>query len=400
MVTRAERMEALDDRIIARLETELRAAVKRRPAHEAKLAGVLRALAPHSARLRSTLCEAFEVVVRRGSFQRPLFGALARALAEDGERASSASLRRALETDDTGSLAGLSAACATSDPTLAEPLAKLAASRHAHLAFAAEIARIARGESKGAHSASIAPKIKESHRLALCAELFVPLTWGRPLAPAIGPALAVLRDAERHLGRWLVLAEVAVRAGDASPIREADERASDGPPSARAAWAMVAWALDVNTAAPSVRPTLELVARLSDRPSADRDTTFLFRLAHERAPLARAMLEGLVKPALRDEPSVRGALHLIRDYGRQDLLTSLAAAAQNPRAQAVRGMAVAAMSDAGAHEQARALTEQLLESRQLTCLAWGGLLLASRNATAGELVTERNIRRIQFGWAE
>ena len=35
------------------------------------------------------------------------------------------------------------------------------------LAFAAEVARITRKESDGEHIASLAPKIKEAHRIAL-----------------------------------------------------------------------------------------------------------------------------------------------------------------------------------------------------------------------------------------
>ena len=123
----------------------------------------------------------------------------------------------------------------------------------------------------------------------------------------------MLREAERHLGRWLVLGEVATRAGDPGPLAEATRRAAEGPSSSRAAWAMVAWALSDHTPSPSIRPTVELVARLSDRPSADRDTTFLFRLARHKAPAARAMLENLAKSPLSDESGVRAALHLARD---------------------------------------------------------------------------------------
>src|SRR5262249_29264251 len=155
-----------------------------------------RTLSPHSARLRAALLAAFEVMVRRSSFGRPLYGALARALAEAGDPRASAAFKRALEVEDPGTFATLSAVGQSSDPSLAQPLARLAASRHAHIAFAAEVARMARGESVGVQIASLAPKIKESHRIALCSEMFVPLTWHRPLGSAIGSALAVLRDAE------------------------------------------------------------------------------------------------------------------------------------------------------------------------------------------------------------
>ncbi|MFX7140816.1 hypothetical protein ABTH88_23050, partial [Acinetobacter baumannii] len=71
----------------------------------------------------------------------------------------------------------------------------------------------------------------------------VPLVRSSPVSVQVGPALAVLRGAERHLGRWLVLADVATKAGDLGPLNEATEKAQQGPSSARAAWSLVAWAL-------------------------------------------------------------------------------------------------------------------------------------------------------------
>jgi hypothetical protein len=400
MVNRAERANVIDEQVIVRLDADLRAALRRRPAQEARLAGVLRALAPHSARLSDGLIEALELMVRRASFDRPLYAATARAVAELGDRRSTAAFRAALETEEQGSFATLSALCKTTDPALAEPLAKAARSRHAHLAFAAEIARIARGESAGAHVASIAPKIKESHRISLCLELFVPLTWSKTLAPAIGPALAVLREAERHLGRWLVLGEVAARAGDPTPLAEAMKRATEGPSSARAAWAMVAWALSYDVPPPAIRPTVELVARLSDRPSADRDTTFLFRLARQKAPAARSMLENLAKSPLSDEAGVRAALHLARDYGDSRPLDLLRVAATSPRREAVRGLAAAGLFDAGETALALELSKSLVTSRQLASVAWGALIQAAHAKEISEITDEPSVRRIQFGWTE
>jgi hypothetical protein len=400
MVTRAERTDVIDGEAVSRLGADLRAAMRRRPAQEARLAGVVRALAPHSASLCDSLLEAFELMVRRSSFERPLYAAVARAVAELADRRSTPSFKRALEAEESGNLVTISASCRTTDPALGEVLAKVARSRHAHLAFAAETARIARGESSGAHVVSLAPKIKESHRIALCLELFLPLTWSRPLAPAIGPALSVLREAERHLGRWLVLAEVAARAGDKGPFAEASKRANVGPQSSRAAWSMVAWALSPDEPAPSTRPTLELVARLSDRPSADRDTTFLFRLARQRVPAARPMLEALTKGPLGDESSLRAALHLVRDYGDPRPLDLLRVAAASPRHEAVRGLAAAALFDAGEQELAQSFAKPLLASRHLSSLAWGALIQIAKLTNAREIATEPTVRRIQFGWSE
>jgi hypothetical protein len=301
-------------------------------------------------------------------------------------------------------------------------LAKIAASRQSHLAFGAELARVARGESNGALLAQLAPMIKESHRISMCVELFAPLVRGVPIAAHIGPALGVLRGAERHLGRWLVLAEVAVKAGDLGPLEEARSKADEGPASSRAAWSLVAWALSQTDALtrhaappapPATRPTLELIARLSDRPSADRDTTFLFRLAGSHASSARPMLETLARTApLGDETSLRAALYLARDHGREDMRDALIDASSAGRREELRGMAAAALWDASpssggegatrARTHARDVADELLASRAMGNVAWGALIRAAAKggASAEPLLTETPYRWIQWGWLE
>lgn len=402
MTARAEPPEVLSEDALSRLESDLRTALRRRPAQEARLAGTVRALVTHSAGLRAAVAGALDTMVRRGSFARPLYAAAARALGERGDERSARALSKALTTDDAGGLASLSAAALASDPCLSEPLAKLATSRHAHVAFAAEVARVARHESDGAHVTAVAPKIKEAHRIALCLEVLVPLLWQRPLDSGIAPALAVLRDAERHLGRWLVLAEIAVRAGDRSPLSQALERASTGPSSARSAWALVAWALDAGAEQPTIRPTVELVARLSDRPSADKDTTFLFRLAARGVTGARHMLENFARGSmLANENAVRAALHLARDYGQPRFREQLLETAQSPRREHLRGLAAAALFDLGDRDVALSTTLELAKSRQLSALAWGALVRSAiSEAKPPLIVDEPNFRRIQLGWVE
>jgi hypothetical protein len=261
--------------------------------------------------------------------------------------------------------------------------------------------------------------IKESHRISLCVDLFVPLARSAPVSAFVGPALGVLRGAERHLGRWLVMAEVAVRAGDRSPLEEALQKATVGPQSARAAWSLVAWALtDSSNAvpgpAPLTRPTVELVARLSDRPSADRDTTFLFRLARVKAPVARPMLEALARTLpLADDVSIRAALFLARDHARDDLRDALVEAATVGKREDLRGLAVAAMWDAGMRDRARELADELLTSKTLANVAWATLVRAAAarssresasaaagQASGGQIVTETPFRWVQWGWLE
>jgi hypothetical protein len=399
---RAVAPEVLDDDTLLRLDAEVRSALRRKPAHELRLAGALRALARYSSRLESGLADAFETTVRRSSFGRPLYAALARSLSElENERALLA-LGRALDTDEAGGLAGLSAAALSRSSVLSEPLAKLAASRHPHVALAAEVARIARRESNGAHATSVAPKIKEAHRIALCQEVFVPLLWQPPLDIGIAPALAVLRDAERHLGRWLVLGEVAARSGDAAPLEEAKQHAREGSSGARAAWALVAWALDRGRGEPPVRPNVELVTRLSDRPSANRDTTFLFRLAEAKVEGARPMLEGLVKarePAT--EQSVRAALYLARDYGVERCKEQLFDVMRNPRREPLHGLAAAALFDLGNQREALDASNVAAKTAKIPALAWAAVIRAGASGVErGPLVKEPRFRWIELGWVE
>jgi hypothetical protein len=422
------RAELLDKAVRVRFEEEIDAALKRRPSGngEGKLAGALRAVAPLSPALRASVGEATAVLLRRGTLQRELYGCGLRALAEAQDRQAVSLLRQALVSDEAGGPAALSAACFSRDPELASLLAKVAASRQSHVAFGAELARVARGESNGALLVQLAPMIKESHRIAMCAELFAPLVRGAPVAKSVGPALAILCGAERHLGRWLVLAEVAVKAGDLTPLEEARTRVATGPQSAKAAWSLVAWALSEADAAargvappppPATRPTLELVARLSDRPSADRDTTFLFRMARAVAPATRPMLEALVRTLpLAAETGLRAALYLARDHARTDLREALVEAAVGCKREELKGMAAAALWDSdscsgggadeakanGARARARDLSDDLVASRVVGNVAWGALLRAAAKGGASfdPLVSETPFRWIQWGWLE
>lgn len=401
MAKRANPGDVLGVEPMERLEANIRAALRRKPTHESKLAGTVRALTPHSSRLLEVISTTVDILVKRASFGRPLYAASVRAMAELDGKSSSGLLSKALLAEDSGGLPTLSAACFVEDGSLSPALAKVATSRHPHLAFAAEVARIARGECGGQHIAAIAPKIKESHRIALCVELFVPLLNRASLPIAIAPALEVLRDAERHLGRWLVFGEIATRAGDPRPLEEARERASTGPGTARAAWAFVAWALGGAPGSLTARPTVELVSRLSDRPSADRDPTFLYRLAEAKVPTTRPMLENLVRgPGLKTENGVRAAMYLARDHGRTDLVEALLDLASSVRHESLRGVAAAALYEVGSKEASLGMAEHLVQSRQLPTMAWGALLLAAKAGTLNRVMSESAFRRIQLGWVE
>ena len=150
---------------------------------------------------------------------------------------------------------------------------------------------------------------------------------------------------------------------------------------------------------PSTRPTVELIARLSDRPSAERDATFLFRLATARAVSARPMLESMVRGnALDDDLAVRAALHLCRDYGQAHKAQDLAHAGKSPRKDVLRGLAAAALYDCGESQEALRLVGELDDSRQVPALGWTSLVrAAAAGGRTGCLVSELNFRRVQQG---
>jgi hypothetical protein len=388
------------DTLLARLEDELGSALKRKPAAEAQLAGCVRALVPWAPRLREAAESTLDVLVRRGSFERPLYGGLARALATAQSPRATESLARALEGEGGGGLATLSAASLSRDAALGPALARAAMTRQPHLVLAAEVARVARGESRAEHASDVAPKVKEAHRISLCVDVLVPLLWEAPLPAPVAPALAMLREAERHLGRWLLMAELGQRAGDARVAAEAEAHTKEGPASARQAWTLVHWALAPERAR-LVRPTVELVSRLSDRPSAEKDTTFLFRLAARGVPEARPMLESLCKgSAAATEVGVRAIGALALHYGQTERIDALTRIARDPKKEAVRGVALAALLAAGLADQAAELAASLEDSRKLSTATWAALVLAAIDEGYAQPFDEATYRRVQLGWVE
>ena len=401
----ALKAEPFEREMLDRLREEVSASLRRRSPQERRLAGVARALALHSPMARALLAETGEQLVQKKAFDRELYVAAVRGLGELGDRRAVPLVKAGADHDECAT-AALCAASWLQDPSLASVLNKAATQRSAHIAFTAELARVIRGESPGAHLRGLAPKIKESHRISLCAEVLVPVARIPKVPAGVQYALEVLRDAERHLGRWLVMAEVAVHGGDLKPVQEAREKSNEGPGGARAAWAYVAWALDPASPPPVARPTTELVARLSDRPSADRDTKFLFRLAQAGVRTTKQLLETFARELTKgeDDDAVRAATYLIRDHGREDLVAPLIEVARTGKRDELRGLAVAALWDAGKREPARELSRELLESKVgLFSSAWATMVLladAGRISASQPLAHEPVVRWIQAGWLE
>jgi hypothetical protein len=400
------------DRYWAQLEGRLAdwvgRAVRKRPDSEARVAGAVRAASAHSARLRTALARAAEVFIERRSFGRPLYAAALRALASDGDRRLGPLLTTALGQEHAGGLPAIASAAHCRSGSLRDLLVRVAASRHPHLAFGAAIARGMRGEDSAVELVPAAARLNENARIDLCSELVVPMLLlqgeggfdGLELPLALGPAFRVLRDAERHLGRWLALAQAGLCSRDGSGLEEAERRAAEGSPSARAAWALLRWALRPSQGVPTVRPTAEIVARLSDRPTAERDMSFLFRLAAVRADAARGMLESVARPPLRGATAVRAAAALASGWNHGPAVDALRAAADGRRRSDLQGISVAALCDAGVRHEARERAAELCGARNLSCAVWGGLVLRNGGSRDGQrvLLSEPSFRRLELGW--
>ncbi len=393
-----------------RIGLEIEGSLKKRSELESRIAGAARSLAPLSANVRSQLCAALKDLVKAEGFDRELYGAAMRGLAEAQDKRLAPLLASALKNDDFGGLPALSAACFLSDAALSPLLARAAASTKTQLAFAAEVARLCRGEPTGPRLFALAPRIKEAHRIALCVELLLPLCLAGAKVSAkacagMADALAVLRGSERHLGRWLVMAELSHRGGDPRAMSEAVERTNTGPDSSRAAWALVLWALDEKRGTGGTRPTSELVARLSHRPSADRDSAFLFRMAAAKVEVARPMLEALARTKpLGDDVALRASFMLVHHFDRPAYKDDLVEAIESSGRDDLRGLAAAALFELGDQQRALAAAAPLASSPDIAAQAWSGLLAAATNGAAAKsslcLMSEPTFRRVQLGWPE
>lgn len=405
---------AVEKRIGALVE----AGVKERSSLEGRVAGAARALAPFSTALRGVLAASLKELVKLEAFDRELYSASTRALVDAEDKRLAPLVLAALKTDEFGGLPALSAACFSTDAALAPLLVRAAACSKTQLAFGAEVARVCRGEPTGPRLAALAPRIKEAHRISLAIDLLLPICQRVTLVPVkacaqMADALHVLRGSERHLGRWLIMAEIAHRGGDPRPLKEAVDRTTTGPDSSRAAWSLVAWALSPERGTGGTRPTSELVARLSHRPSADRDASFLFRMADARVEVARSMLEALARTKpLGEEVALRAACALAKHFDRPAFTKDVIGAVESGERDDLRALAAASLFDLGERERAAAAADQLAKSDDLTAQTWAALILqqGARTESAGKeggangcvraLVDEPTFRRVQWGWIE
>ena len=392
----------MEDRLVDWIERALR----RKPSREAPVAGAVMVAAQKSPRLRKVLLSTADTLIDRRAYDRPLYGAAVRALASAKDRRLGPMLVRAMDDERGGGLSTIAASAYVRSTKLDDALARAAASRHPDVAFAAMlIHRLRSGKGKGQHLVGAAARLKESARIELCTDLFAPLVSEGDelpkLPPTLAPAVKALRDAERHLGRWLILARVGVACGDRSPIEEVNDRTRHGSASAKAAWSLMGWALVPGRKLPDVRPTTEIVSRLSDRPTAERDMSFLFRLVDAGAGSAKGLLESLARPPLKDPTALRAASALAHRYDAVDRLGALRRIADKKKGS-LHGIAVAALHDAalshnGAAKEARERAAALSDARSLPACVWGGLVM---RAKGDPVIDEPSFRRLERGWVQ
>ena len=133
-------------------------------------------------------------------------------------------------------------------------------------------------------------------------------------------------------------------------------------------------------------------------------------MAHARAAVAKPMLEAIAKQLpIVDEVGVRAALYLLRDHGRDDLAAALLEVATSAKREELRGVAAAALWDAGVRDRAREIADDLVASKVIGNVAWGAHIRAASKASNGggdersasePIVTETLFRWIQWGWLE
>jgi hypothetical protein len=134
-------------------------------------------------------------------------------------------------------------------------------------------------------------------------------------------------------------------------------------------------------------------------------------MAHAKAPVVKAMLEATAKQLpIADENGVRAALYLARDHGRDDLQEALAVCATTAKREELRGLAAAALWDAGGRDRAREIADDLVVSKVIGNVAWGARIRAAAKLNgsangagahdAEPIVGETAFRWVQWGWLE
>jgi hypothetical protein len=396
------RTDVLDKAVARRVCSEVSAALRRRNSLEERLGGALRLLAGFSVTVRRQVLLVATTLLRRKTIDRPLFRASVAALGDTPRAEGEAPVVSALQSA-APPLCAFAAAARLPSGRVAKVLAELTGRSPSHVAFAAEFVRTVRGEAIGDRLVKLAPMINEASRVLLTCDLVSALVeQSHSAPPGLAPALAPLRTAERHTGRWLRLGELGVLAGDEAPIVEARQARDRATGAARTTWQVIAWILSALRGwdEPLSVQTLssDVLRKLSDQPSAQRDHAFLFRLGRMGVAAAEAPLAKLAHAsAYRAVDQVHAAYCLAKHYACDTFVPRVESAAARG-VEAVRGASVAALWDLGKREEALLHVDSLMISRSPANVAWGALVrMANLIGDRSPLVTPRHIRWLHEG---
>ncbi len=390
----SEFVASLEQRCIERLTTSLRAALKRRTSAEGRLAGALAIVAPHSSALLDEMTQALETLLLREQVERPLFKAGVHALLKaNAVRGGEFLCRGLLFTEDPHLLVS---GRFTKSAELTGTLQRIASKAKAQATFCAELARVSRGESRGARLVEVATRMKESDRLELIERLLLLDEPASPIPAHAWPALRILRDAERHVGRWLAWAELGGALGRDESIKLARQRMERSGRTSRTAWQLACWALSGDGEDLPLRiPSLVQLDRLGGLSACRAAPAFVFRIAEHDVEYARPRLRDLV---VDSEPSVqvRARVHLARS-GDSESLHWLQRTAEGRGSGTMRALCVGAMFDVTGKPQPAPV--ELTRGKALEPAVWLGLLALACRGAIGEVLSKRHIGCVERGFA-
>lgn len=387
--------DVIDGAVVLRLREALRGVMARRGEREVVAASVVRHLAGVSTSVRRLLAEAAGELSSRGSFDRPVMHAALYAsnlLGASGEMITLAAL-----ASENAPWSAFVAASQSSATAVCQAVSRLSARTQGHLGFGAAFVRSLTGDdAAGKRATELAVMLKEAHRVRWIDEFAMPVL-ARNVLPSrsVARTLEALRGVERHLGRWLRLGELELACGGESVADGCRRGREASSVPSRHVWSWIEWLLSRGACRASAPPRLsrDVINKLSDRPSASRDLSFLHRVGDLGvAPAADPL--AIVGRSGKSPDAVRALLTLVTRYGRTDRIERLRTIAARGT-DAARGVAAAALWDLGDRNAALELVDELVISKSLANVGWGALIRVAHLTGDGHpIVSETAVRRL------
>lgn len=371
------RTEVLDRSTRSLLADALSRCAARKLESEPLLRAALTLFAPLSPGLRATAADVADELVRKGAVSRALFGACLQSLRSTEPKTADDLWRRACawETEGVGMvraglLGGVGLASWSQHPESAAGGA----------AFALRLARAALGDrSSSAALPALASRLSEASRTEITRELVsvLPMSWLPDKHTA--EALWAFARQERHTGRWVELADVAVRGGLEEPLRVASARAKEYTGASSETWSLVAAWLARANGQLRTRPAVvrgETLRKLSATPSPASDLSVGDALVSAANP---GMLAWLRDQSSSPSPVANRILPWVlrARIGGEDAAAAAAfaqASLSRAKTDAQRGPLAVLLAVSGEDELARDVADELLRSRSLAPRIWSAVV--------------------------